>query len=294
VPPLGSTDTVALRYVTAMGSGDKKTIAGVVVGLAAGGVYMTGPLAFPGVPVAVWQSFFLAMVATLAISAVYFALVHTIKEDRAMPISLMVVGGMIFFVGAIWLGVVNERKPLLAGANKVTGVLSQPSNTPDVIARFVYPKSPALVLVNRSDKIARQIKWSAAIWNLDDPRTYVNPNPPKLLMTHCLFPSLLRLLEAALIRWPSNHFNEQYIKPGQRLFGSISVICPECSRGHTYVVSIIWGTGGWYTEILDRRDGELVISQHFTKDLVAAYHEELQKKSQSPPARTSAKLRPLI
>jgi predicted membrane channel-forming protein YqfA (hemolysin III family) len=163
-----------------MGSGDKKTIAGVVVGLAAGGVYMTGPLAFPGVPVAVWQSFFLAMVATLAISAVYFALVHTIKEDRAMPISLMVVGGMIFFVGAIWLGVVNERKPLLAGANKVTGVLSQPSNTPDVIARFVYPKSPALVLVNRSDKIARQIKWSAAIWNLDDPRTYVNPNPAQV------------------------------------------------------------------------------------------------------------------
>ena len=41
-----------------MGSGDKKTIAGVVVGLAAGGVYMTGPLAFPRVPVEVWQGFF--------------------------------------------------------------------------------------------------------------------------------------------------------------------------------------------------------------------------------------------
>jgi hypothetical protein len=235
------------------------------------------------------------MVATLAISAVYFALVHTIKEDRAMPISLMVVGGMIFFVGAIWLGVVNERKPLLAGANKVTGVLSQPSNTPDVIARFVYPKSPALVLVNRSDKIARQIKWSAAIWNLDDPRTYVNPNPAQVAHDPLPIPvSTFDFLRPHSSGGPQTIFNEQYIKPGQRLFGSISVICPECSRGHTYVVSIIWGTGGWYTEILDRRDGELVISQHFTKDLVAAYHEELQKKSQSPPARTSAKLRPLI
>ena len=65
---------------------DKKTIAGVVVGLAAGGVYVTGPLAFPGVSIEVWQGFLWLMVVILATSGLYFALVHMIREERAMPV----------------------------------------------------------------------------------------------------------------------------------------------------------------------------------------------------------------
>jgi hypothetical protein len=69
-----------------MVSGDKKAIAGVIIGLAAGGVYMTGPLAFPGVPIAVWQGFFWLSIVMLAISVSYFVLVHTI---RATPRSCL-------------------------------------------------------------------------------------------------------------------------------------------------------------------------------------------------------------
>jgi hypothetical protein len=82
-----------------MVGGDKKTIAGVVIGLAAGGVDMAGPLAFPGVRIEIWQGFFCLAVVILTISLVYFGLVHTLREDRAMPISLMVVGGAIFLRG---------------------------------------------------------------------------------------------------------------------------------------------------------------------------------------------------
>jgi hypothetical protein len=39
----------------------------------------------------------------------------------------------------------------------------------DVSLRFVYPKSPALILVNNSDVIAKNIKWSVALWNMDLP-----------------------------------------------------------------------------------------------------------------------------
>jgi DNA-binding transcriptional ArsR family regulator len=95
--------------LAAMHSGDKKTIAGVILGVAAGGVYVTGPLAFPSVLPEVWQGFFWLMIVIMAISASYFALIHTVREDRAMPISFMVVGGMLFFAGAIWLGLTNER-----------------------------------------------------------------------------------------------------------------------------------------------------------------------------------------
>jgi hypothetical protein len=67
-----------------MVGGDNKTIAGVVIGLAAGGVYMTGPLAFPGVPTEIWQGFFWLAVFVLTISVVYFWLVHTVREDGVL------------------------------------------------------------------------------------------------------------------------------------------------------------------------------------------------------------------
>jgi hypothetical protein len=98
-----------------MQSGDKKTATGVVLGLAAGGVYMTGPLAFPWISAEIWQVFFWLMVVILAISSVYFILVHTIKEDCAMPISFMIVGSVLFFAGAIWLGIRNDQTLRNAG-----------------------------------------------------------------------------------------------------------------------------------------------------------------------------------
>ena len=75
---------------------------------------------------------------------------------------------------------------------------------------------------------------------------------------------------------PQNIFNPQYVKTGDRLFGSISVTCPDCSRGHTYIVSIVWGSDGWYTEITDKQEAELIIPPRFTRDLVIAYFTQLQ------------------
>jgi hypothetical protein len=40
---------------------------------------------------------------------------------------------------------------------------------PDVSLRFVYPKSPALVLTNNSEVNARDIKWTVALFNMDLP-----------------------------------------------------------------------------------------------------------------------------
>ena len=38
---------------------------------------------------------------------------------------------------------------------------------PVVAGRFVYPTHPALLLVNQSDVVARDIKYAPALWNLD-------------------------------------------------------------------------------------------------------------------------------
>jgi hypothetical protein len=106
----------------------------------------------------------------------------------------------------------------------------------------------------------------------------VNPNPAASAHDPLPIPvSTFDFLRPHASSGPLTLFNEQYIKSGQRLFGSVSVICPECSRGHSYVLGIVWGKEGWYTEISDRKDGELVIPPHFTRDLIVAYHEELLK-----------------
>ena len=93
----------------ALRSEDKKAVAGVVLGLVAGAVYMTGPLAFPTVSAEVWQTFFWLTVVIGTLTGVYFILVHAVREDRAMPISLMVIGTLLFLAGSIWLGIVNDR-----------------------------------------------------------------------------------------------------------------------------------------------------------------------------------------
>lgn len=151
---------------------------------------------------------------------------------------------------------------------------------PDVIIQFVYPDMPALVLINHSDKIARDVKWSVALWNIDDPRTYVNPGAAPNGHDPLPIPvATFDFLRPHAIGGPQNLFNTPlvlpHVKTGQRLAGSASVICPECGRGHTYLLHIIFGQGGWYTEVLDKKEGELIYPHHFTKELVASFYNEI-------------------
>ncbi len=46
--------------------------------------------------------------------------------------------------------------------------------------RFVFKDEPALMILNQSTTVAKQIKWSVVLWNLDDPKVYSpqrEPNP---------------------------------------------------------------------------------------------------------------------
>ncbi len=66
-----------------------------------------------------------------------------------------------------------------------------------------------------------------------------------------------------------------YAKKGQRLFGSISLDCPECKEGKTYVIETIWGESGWYADATNKGRGDLIIPHHFTKELVQQFYREL-------------------
>jgi len=128
----------------------------------------------------------------------------------------------------------------------------------DVALRFVYPKSPSLILLNNSDAIAKNIKWSVALWNMDLP----DRNGP-LPIPVGTFDSIKPHNEGG----PQNLFSTRIVSPllkqGDRLFGSVALDCPECKRGRTYIVKITWGDGGWYAEIENETPGRLLIPPNF-------------------------------
>jgi hypothetical protein len=141
----------------------------------------------------------------------------------------------------------------------------------DVELRFVYTERPALVIVNRSGVVAKDIKWMVAVWNLDLPdRTDPLPIP---VQTFDWIP-------ANNEGGPQDLFNGPTVAPlaktGDRLFGSASVNCPDCFKGRTYVVHIILGSGGWFAEVETEKLGVVLIPPKFTKSDLAAYFATLE------------------
>jgi hypothetical protein len=141
---------------------------------------------------------------------------------------------------------------------------------PDVKLRFLYPDSPALVLINDSDAIARDIKWFVSLWNMDLP----DRNDPLPIPI-----STFDWLKPSTVSGPLDLFNSPLVapllKPGNRLFGSASVNCPQCARGRTYIVYVTWGSGGWFAEMEDVKSGEVIIPQNFMKETRERYFKAI-------------------
>ena len=141
----------------------------------------------------------------------------------------------------------------------------------DVTLRFVYPKSPALILVNNSGAIAKNIKWSVALWNMDlQDRNDPLPSPV----------STFDWIKPHDEGGPQNLFSTQIVSPllkqGNRLYGSVALDCPECKRGRSYIVKITWGDGGWYAEIENRPPGKLLIPPSFLIESRIKYFRALE------------------
>ncbi len=142
---------------------------------------------------------------------------------------------------------------------------------PDVTLSFVYPKTPALVIANLSDSVARDIKWTVALWNIDLP----DRNDPLPIPV-----STFDWIKPHEKGGPQDLFGGPLVapllKPTNRLFGSASVSCPECSRGRTYIVYIVWGSHGWFSEIENEKSGNLIIPVNFLKETREAYFKALE------------------
>jgi hypothetical protein len=169
---------------------------------------------------------------------------------------------------------------------------------PDVTLRFVYPDDPSLVLDNISNATAKQVKWVVTLWNMDNPKAYSYQTESEVLKLHepLQIPiSIFDFIRPKLSSGPLNLFGSNIVAPhvknGDRLVGSASVVCSDCARGHTFLVYIEFGKGGWYYELQGETSGNVVVPPKLTRENVKEYAAMIVRNS---PAEKRIPIKPLF
>jgi hypothetical protein len=262
-----------------IGLWERLGVAAFAAGVAGVAISVAYPFAYPESTVSIetWRLIFWTSTFVLAASVLFFIcdlVLHIlIRRGVKLGLALASIGTALIIVGAIvgLLGAFTMDKPAPAGGAP---------QLPDVTLKFVYTTRPAVMLINDSNKIAKEIKWTVVLWNLDNPRTFSNnphgpddhePLPIPVAKFDFIRPHSKGGPQSILGAPISN-----YIKDGDHLVGSASVICPDCERGHTYFVSITIGSGGWFAEIDNMRDGDVAIPSRLTRQSVAEYTRSLE------------------
>lgn len=117
---------------------------------------------------------------------------------------------------------------------------------PDLRGSLYYPNDPSLRLFNHSKiKPARDVTYQLIAFNLDrfkDKSFQLvqtsSTSAGTLIPNGSYFPSRLPLMQTP---------NES-LKNGDRIFGYITLDCPDCTRRKVYWFLITYGEDGWYRE----------------------------------------------
>lgn len=123
---------------------------------------------------------------------------------------------------------------------------------PDVTARFLGRSPTSIVLMNNSNVPAEQIKWAPFLFNLDEAIRAENENRQVLIQPLAVPSQLFDFLKPHQESLPMDVFQQRLgvlnVRESDRIIGSVSIQCPRCARGHTYIVFVVPGKTGWSWE----------------------------------------------
>ncbi len=242
--------------------------AGVLLGLVALG----GMGAVMIWPTRLWIGWALIAVA-IAGFMLWGAVVSGLWEMRTIPKIGMILSAATLIGCAAWYFWPTTIPNEISASTARTGA--------DVTLALVNPESPSFLLVNKSNKTASQIKISVVLWNLDDPRIYMEGNKAPDAHDPLLIPvqtfDFLRPHTAGMVSIFNTPIVSPYVKRGQRLVGSAGVVCPECERGHSYHLYINYGQDGWIAEIPEKKEGELMAPLFFRKPIIIEFFNRVMK-----------------
>ncbi len=143
--------------------------------------------------------------------------------------------------------------------------------TPNVALRFVNPTEPDLAVENLSGAVVREIIWVPALWDVDSPE-----RSPGTIQPLKVASVTVGWLQPHQTGGPQQLFTPEVaseLKRGDRIYGSVSVSCPLCPQGHTYILALRWREGGWYYEVPGVTDARAFVP-------VTATHEGLARFAQ--------------
>jgi hypothetical protein len=154
----------------------------------------------------------------------------------------VVIGGT---TGAAWWKLCEIHSEHMRALSNKSAPLPQVAKKADLKMVLVNSKHPGIILLS-TNQPARDVRADPLLWDIDRAdrsldslddnvakydwiRTDQHGGPTSLL-----HPDDVRKI----------------VKPGHRIFGYITVACPECERGRVYWVYFTYGAGGWFTERL--------------------------------------------
>jgi hypothetical protein len=124
---------------------------------------------------------------------------------------------------------------------------------PEVSLCFVGRAHPVLYVLNLSDKVVQNAKFSPGIFDLDAR----NPTEP----LHTVF----RTFDVITPRSASGAYDifgeindSPAIKKGDRLVGTVGITCPNCASGRTFAIDIEWQRSGWYSQLTNQTSGNVL------------------------------------
>lgn len=172
----------------------------------------------------------------------------------------------------------GDSKPVTSGEQET--IKSPSLQRPEVGLRFVYPQSPALIITNKSTVVASDINWIVVLWNMSHPERNdylpIIENSPGVaypLMTPKTFGWVNPNDESGPINIFENPKVSKLLKPGDKLLGMAAVNCTPCSKGSTYVLSIVWGKSGWFAKT--NADGAPILPVNLLKETRLGYFKSL-------------------
>jgi hypothetical protein len=225
-----------------------------------------------------------SMIAVSVIGAIWLLFSHFENwRNRITPAIGAMMLGVTFLGWIVWYFGPNVHAKLEQATAQI------PIELPDVTLKLTSKKSPMIVLTNISNKVAQNIKWSVWLWNLDDQKMKATKEPTEASE----FPQPLQIptqtfdfirphsFGGPMILFVSPAVSSK-VKVGDRLMGSASVVCPDCARGHTYIVYIVLGEGGWFYELNSETSGYPRVPEHVSiegiKQFSAAALESIKEQ----------------
>lgn len=190
--------------------------------------------------------------------------------------ALILISALGLISGLVWrfsFEPFTQSKPAAVVATVATPVVA--ATVPDVTMRFIRPSAPALVLVNDSPVVAKQIKWVVLLYNLDDLKNYSNPafdSVEPLPIPIAIFDFLRPGTKSGPLSLFGLPTVRPHVKAGDRLIGTAGVSCPDCKQDRAFVVSIKYGESGWFGEL---PHGDTLVPTKSLKPFMQQFYEVL-------------------